>query len=116
MGHVYVERGSDVGVDVAIAVELGGGTREGVAGSSRMTSGGSTFGDATIGSSESESSMGTETLDDVAMDWSTGAGLEGAVEDSSPVGSAGTTSGGISHVEIWVGMVPWLVSACCASD
>jgi len=119
MGHVYVERGSDAGVvDAVFAVELGGG-REGVVGSSRMTIEGSAFGDATIGSSESESSMGTETLDDVA----TGAGLGGTSGDSLPVGSgllSGTTSGGISHVEIWVRMVlGWLVSArggCCASD
>ena len=60
MGHVYVESGSGTGV---------GGTR-----------GGDAFGDATIGSSESESSM--------RVGWSTGGSL------------SGTTSGGISHVEI----------------
>ena len=109
MGHVYVERGSVV--DTAVAVDPEGGTREGEAGSSRTTIGESAFGDATIGPSESENSMGT---DDVATGRSTGAG--GAL-DSSPVGRdvlSGTTSGGISHVEIWVRMeLGWLVSARC---
>lgn len=74
MGHVYVERGSSAG-----AVD---------GDSSRMTIGIGGVIRSTFGLSKPETSMGTETLDDVA-------------------GAVGT-SVGISHVEIWVRMV----SAC----
>lgn len=77
MGHVYVERGSGVGlVEVAMALELEGAPEKTW----------SAFGDTITGSSESERLMGVERLDNIATGWSEGGGLGGALGDASPVG------------------------------